>query len=346
MAGRVTIKDIAKEAGVSRGTVDRVLNNRDGVAEDTKKKVLIKAKELNYKPNRIAQSLALQNNYNFYFILPYYPTNFYAQVRAGIKAAHKDLEDFGLNITILPTAEDKSYKEKELLEKALEKEVDGIAVLPINTEQMKRPINRVVEKGIPVLTFVSDIAESKRFCFIGLNNYKGGRMAGELMGKFLNGQGKVIINTNYTYNSCNRKRCKGFFKVLARYFPQIEIVSVVENHDSEKRAYNLTRDVLNRFPDINGIFTTNCVAASVGRALIDSNYEKKVRLIGFDITEEINLMLKEGIIYATICQEPFQQGYQAVKHLYEFVAQKKKPAEKKILTLPKVVFRETLINIS
>jgi len=341
MQNRITIKDIAEETGVSRGTIDRVLNNRGGVAEVTREKVLAKIKELNYKPNRIAQSLALQKNYDIRMIMPSEPKSFYSQVKAGIKAAERELEDYGFKISILPST-GADYPEEELLAKAVEEGADGLVIMPINTALMKEPINQVVSEGIPVLTIVSDVADSQRFCYIGLNNLKGGRLAGELMGKFLNGQGKVAVILNYTFNSCNQKRTQGFCDVIKKDFPDIGVVSIQENYDREEKAYDLTCQILKDYPDLKGIFVTNVCSSGVARALVDLKKNKQVRLIGFDITEEIIHFLKERVLYATICQEPFVQGYRAVRFIYEYIILGKKPERDNILILPKVIFVETL----
>ncbi len=342
MNDKVTIKDIAEATGVSRGTVDRVLNNREGVAEETRKKVMNKIKELNYRPNKLAKFLALQNTYDLRVIIPSMPEVFYSQVREGIKTAHDELKDFGIRVNLYPDKITKSYPEKKFIEQAITAEADGIVILPIKTELMKEPINKAVKKDIPVVTLISDLKDSERVCYVGLNNIKGGRLAGELMGKLLNGYGKVAVFVNYLFNSCNYKRYSGFTEVINNY-PDIDIVSKLENEDEDEIAYKKTEYLLETYPDLSGIFVTNVCSGGVAKALMDNDLQGKIRLIGFDITEEISRFLKKGVIYATIWQDPFNQGYQAMRCLYEYVIEGKKPASE-ILTKPRPIFIESLSN--
>ncbi len=342
MNRKITIKDIAEKVGVSRGTVDRVLNKRGGVAEITRKKVEKIIRELNYQPNQIARSLVLQKNYNIKVIIPSEPVGFWSKVLDGINNAAEELGDFGFKVDILSPSKRNGFKEKEILEKILEDGADGVAITPSDSVLLKKPIDKVVDSGIPVLTFNSDVVNSKRFCYVGLCNKRSGRLAGELMGKFLNGKGKVAVFVSYLTTAATEERKDGFYDIIKNNYSNIKVVATLENQDNDSISYQLTQKLLHNNPDLKGIFVTNASSAGAAHALIDAGKVGDVRLISYDISEEIIKMLKKGVIYATITQDPFTQGYQSVRRLYNYVVNKKAPEQDQVLTYPKVMFVENL----
>ena len=182
----VTVKQIAELANVSRGTVDRVLNNRSGVSEATRQKVLKIAKELHYEPNFLAKALvSKKESLKIGVILTPDYNPFIHDIISGINRAKKEFSAFGIEVIIkLMTSLDPS-EEIRIINDLTENGVSGMAVFPLDHPNVYALLNSLIEKGIAVITFNSPAPEVKSLCFIGQDHYKGGRTAAGLMCKIL-----------------------------------------------------------------------------------------------------------------------------------------------------------------
>ena len=174
----VTVKQIAELANVSRGTVDRVLNNRSGVSEATRQKVLKIAKELHYEPNFLAKALvSKKESLKIGVILTPDYNPFIHDIISGINRAKKEFSAFGIEVIIkLMTSLDPS-EEIRIINDLTENGVSGMAVFPLDHPNVYALLNSLIEKGIAVITFNSPAPEVKSLCFIGQDHYKGGRTA-------------------------------------------------------------------------------------------------------------------------------------------------------------------------
>ena len=169
----VTIKQIAELANVSRGTVDKVLNNRPGVKEETKNKILQIAKELNYQPNFLGKALVQSKEPTRLGIIltPDYNPFIQATLR-GIHQAEEEFSAFGLKIDIKMLT---TLEPAELVNLLTEMSTDGyagIAVFPLDDSQVKAKINQLVEQGIVIITFNSRITASTISVFWGRIMYR------------------------------------------------------------------------------------------------------------------------------------------------------------------------------
>ena len=155
----VTIRQIAEAAGVSRGTVDRALNNRGRIRPEVAERVRQIAEEMGYKPNQLGRALSMsRNNIKIGVILQGAETPFMKEVMKGIEEAGAEVDNLGGTV-LIHTIEHQSAEDVLLaMEKMRQEEVSGIAMVPLEAEEVKKEINRFVEEyHIPVVTFTSDV---------------------------------------------------------------------------------------------------------------------------------------------------------------------------------------------
>ncbi len=172
-----TIKDIAALAGVSRGTVDRVLNNRGSVNPATAEKINEIAKALDYKPNKAGLALAAQKKKLKLGVVLFSTDNpFFADVLKGIYEKADDLAGYNCAVLVkqIPINVDAQLS---AIDELLAQEVNGIAIAPQNDERIRTRINELSKQGIPVVTFNTDIENSTRIAYVGSNYTKSGRTA-------------------------------------------------------------------------------------------------------------------------------------------------------------------------
>ncbi len=320
----VTQKDIAQSLGISRGTVDRALHDRQGISGEVKQQILSKAKQLGYAPNRFAQFLVTRKQINIAMITPGDP--FWTRVHEGANSFLAELGHWLVQVRWLETEVHDPEQEAALFEEALAEGVDGIGVAPSDPDLLAPWINRAVESGIPVVTLNTDAPTSKRLVFIGQDPVGAGRVAAELLGKFMMGRGKVVILTGFRNVLVHKLRMASFQEVMAGDFPAIAIEGIHESHDSDRGAYEITRAVFSERSDIDGIYlTTGTGIGGVGRALKEVSRAGSVRVVCFDFLNDTVELLKEDVVSASIGEDPYSQGYQTVKAIYDYIVDKKRP---------------------
>ena len=330
---RVTIKKIAELANVSRGTVDRVLNNRPGVKEDVRKRVKEIADALNYKPNIIGKALVnLKKPMTIGVILAPDYNPFVDEIKRGVQSVYQELYDFGVKIDIEVIKSLDADEQIIILDKLLRNGVSAISMVPIEHDTIRDSINKIVDSGIPVVTFNSDIKGTKRLCFVGQDHIMAGRVAGGLMGKILNGRGKVAIITSSLNLLCHKQRIEGFKSKIEENYTNVEIVEIVENQDMESKAFELTLFLCEKVKDLNGIYITGGGASGLGKALKIFGRGGVIKVVCHDFVPGTVDLLKEKVIDFTIGQDPFRQGYLPIKILYDYLISGKTPEEEFIKT--------------
>lgn len=322
----VTVKQIAELAGVSRGTVDRALNGRGNVRPEVEKRILSIAQELGYTPNRAGKALAYQRkNLSFGIIVNGDGNEFFDEVLHGAETAVSEYADFGLTLKIASgRGYDVAQQLRQLDEMAVSG-VSGIAISPINVPAVEQKINALIEAGITVLTVNSDIENTGRLCYVGCNYYQSGVTAAGML-RLMRPEGvRAGIITGSIRMLGHNRRMKGFSDVL-KMMPDSLVADVDESLDEREVAYRAAYQMLVAHPEINTLYFAAAGAVGGMQAAVDLGLTD-LTVIACDDTAEIKTLMQKGLIHATICQEPFRQGYRAMQLLFDAVVMGSKPAE-------------------
>jgi ribose transport system substrate-binding protein len=213
-----------------------------------------------------------------------------------------------------------------MFEDALAKKVDGILLAPCDSEALVPLVEKATKQGIVVATFDTDINKTdNRISFIATDNYAAGKLAGENAGRILGGKGKVMVIGHLAGTMDTRERLGGFIDVIKAKYPGIQLLETVYGDGDQQKSLDKATDIMRSNPDLAGIYATN-EGGAVGVALAVEQAKKtgKVKIIGFDSSEQEIDFLKRGVITGFVVQNPFQIGYLAVKTLYEHLAGIKK----------------------
>lgn len=318
----VTIKQIAQFSGVSRGTVDRVLNNRGGVKKEVCDRVLKISKELGYEPNILAKALSdrTKSPKKIVVIINSQENPFYDDVILGIEAFKKEIVDYGTEI-ILKTL--KGYDETrqiELLDLAIEDNADGIVVSPINSERIRGKLEEIDKLNIPVVTINTDIENVKRIAYVGCDYFKTGETAAGMLGIASGGE---VLNVGIITGSLkvlgHNLRVSGFKSLIKNEFSNIHVVQIIENDDNDITSYGNVKRMLQDNKDINALYFTAAGVRGGIIALKELGIERKVKIVTFDMTPIVRESIENDLVLATICQEPFKQGYESLKILFDYI---------------------------
>ena len=293
MAG--TIKEIAEKAGVSRGTVDRALNNRGRVNPEVAERIFEIAREMNYQPKRKKKVYNQGKKIRIGVITQLAKSSFVKTIHAGIDKAEQELEEFGVEIIRKQIDGVSEDAQLEALEELSQERIDGLAIMPVQSERIREKLNDMAEQNdLPIITFNSDIVGTNRVCYVGLDNKRSGMTAAGLMGMLTRGTGKVLVITGFFTNSVNNLRVDGFIQELKMSYPEIELLGVQSSFDEMSEVEKIVENTIEIAPDLTGIFVVSGGQAGVCKAMQKLNMETRPYVIGYDVTPTNIKALKEG----------------------------------------------------
>lgn len=314
---RPTVHDIAAEAGVSLATVDRVMNARPGVRDKTRVKVEAAIEKLGYVRDVAAANLAKGRTYPFTFILPSNDNAFMADLRQAVVEANEQGRIDRTAITIV----DVPAFDAEALAKAVTAagatEPAGIALVAIEAEPVRAAIATLKEAGIPVVTLVSDLEDSGRDHYAGVDNPAAGRTAATLLGRFLGERhGKVGVLAGSLSVRDHQNRFAGFSEVMAAHFPQFEILPPMEGRDDGRIAEKLVGEAFEAHPDMIGLYSLGAgnrgLIAALERARASG---REIVTIGHELSAHSRAALENGIFDAVLNQDAGHEVRSAIRVL-------------------------------
>src|SRR5436305_1104521 len=246
----LSLKDIAREAGVSLATVDRVLHNRPGVRPDTVRRVRDAVERNAFQPHVAAADLARGRTRRFIFVMPSGPNLFMQEIEAYLGEMSGWLSARRLGVELVKT----DVFDAAVLASTLESLVgdfDGLAVVAFDHPSVRAAINDLVDGGTKVVTLVSDVPSSRRHHYVGIDNIAAGRTAGALIGRLVGPRpGKIAVVAGSLGLRDHAERLFGFNQVMASEFSQLGVLPVLEGRDEDYRSECLTLKLLRDHPDI------------------------------------------------------------------------------------------------
>lgn len=326
----VTLQMIAERAGVSRGTVDRALNNRGHIRPEIEKKIKSIALELGYQPSRAGRALALaKKNVKIGVILQAAETPFMKDVAKGARTARQEIQSLGAEAEIHELESISAGAVIEVMEKMREEEISAIALMPSEDELLKRTIDRFIdEEHIPIVTLNSDLETTRRLSFVGQNTLQSGKVAGELMGEIVHGQGKVCVISGHPSNVSLKNRTKGFLEEVKENYPQLGTPEVHYCFEDHWVAGKLVEEIAGKTPELAGIYITGGGENGVCEKIKELELEKQVKIIAHDFQGKNREYLLEGTINFLIGQDAYTQGYEPVMMLFRLILDGEMPVEK------------------
>lgn len=326
---QIRLKDVAEIAGVSVGTVDRVLHDRGEVASHTREKVLEAIKKLNYTPNIIARSLALKKNFRIAVLIPESasPNDYWYGPLKGVEQAEKELNAYKLKVEkyFFRQTNERSFITKA--NEMIRSQPDAALFSPLYSESAKKLALKCRESGIVYALIDSNMDDEEKLTFIGQDSFRSGYLVGKLMSKLVRRQKGVILiavigEESHKSNQVH-KRIDGFI----RYFEESDRLArnrigiQTFNYESDGKLKSNLIAYLSR-QKAAGVFIPNSRSYLFCDSIGSDNL-KDMTLIGYDLLERNIEYLEEEAIDFLIAQNPWQQGYKATISVFERLAFKK-----------------------
>jgi LacI family transcriptional regulator len=316
-----TLGDIAKSLSTSIGTVHRALHDHPGVSPATKARVLQMARNLGYRPNLAARYLSSKKTLRISVNTLQGTTSFWDEVRAGIReeAAGILLENVEVEFRTCPSL---GEGEEEALEAAIAAQVDGIITFPSRPETLRSWIRRASRSHIPVVCVATDAPNSGRLGIVAIDTLASGAIAADLMGRFLGGRtGSVGITVFDMGITEHAEKYGAFESTLKSFYPNLELLRPIEDHDVEREAYRKCRKLFEERTDLTGIYVTTEASIPVLNAACDAKVLDRLTVITTDLFSDLVPYIRSGAVAATIYQRPRAQGQMALRLLHEFLAE-------------------------
>ena len=327
-----TIRSIAQAANVSRGTVDKVLNNRTGVSQEVRDKVQRIADEMGYKPNLAGKALAFQKkDIRIGIIVPSAADPLFLEVFEGVRRGIAEFSNFGIQFEVVEMIRNTAEQQLKSIKQMKESKVSGLVISPFDDESIRTALLEFKEIGIPIITFNSDLSGIGRLCYVGQDSRRSGRVAADLMRKILPNGGTVVCITGPAVFKSLGDRLNGFRSLIKAECPDIVIGAVLQNFNSPEYSYQVTRDYLQSGKPADGFYITSSGIDGMVRAI--RQYGKKnTKVICFDLLPTTRQMMLDGLIDFSLLQEPQQQGYRPIKLLVDLLFYEHKITEKNQFT--------------
>jgi LacI family transcriptional regulator len=322
---KVTINMLAERAGVSRGTVDRVLNQRPHVKPELYDRVILAMKELNYVPPRREQAVALglpiesMQPCILGVLLRDEGGFFKSEVLRGIEEARKQMSDFQVEILVEECTTSLPEEASEKLRSLASRGASGIAVSVVDQEAIVKTVNALCDKGIYAVTFNTDLSDCKRLCFVGQDLERSGRIAAELMSKCVTAEDKLLIAIGNPEFQAHRMRLQGFQQRMSEKGFRRENMELLETYNDYSLTYQKVRSRLKQADDIKGIYMANHSVSGCVQAVREADPRGKIHIISHDLTDSTRRLLQKGEIDFAISQDIFSQAYRSLEILQQCV---------------------------
>jgi LacI family transcriptional regulator len=287
-----------------------------------------------------------KQNIKLGFILEPVNNPYFVELKRGVEQRIVELGHYGISSYLFIMNSLEEREQLQLMDKMYDLGISGLALNAISSPGIRDKIDSFVDRGIRVVTCNTDNIASKRNCFVGFENELSGRLAAELLAKFTGGRGKFVVEVGFKFIQAHMDRLKGFTDKIAESYPGISVLRIMESEEDNPTLMINTFDALEAHPDINGIYLTCFGIDGIVNAIKLKKTEKKIDIVCHDLMPPIADYIREGLVSATICQDPVKHGYMAMKILSEMVINNREPKKRIYLTSTNIKLAENLASSS
>ena len=325
---KIRIKDIARRAGVSVGTVDRVLHKRPNVSQAALEKVEQALDEMNYEPNVYASALAYNKDYNFVCIMPQHESEAYwEEIEEGVQEATRRRRDFNVSLQLFFYERFNAQSFVEATTQCLAAHPDGVIVVPAKLELTREFTDKLTEMQVPFILLDSYMPDLKPLAFFGQDSFQSGYFAARMLMLLAAKDDEIMLmkqlKDGHIGSKQQNNRETGFRHYMRDHFPKVAITEVNLPRGGTQQEYD---EILEQFfrehPHVHHCITFNSKAHLVGQFLLRTN-RRQVQIMGYDMVPKNADCVRRGSISFLIAQHAYVQGYSCVETLFQAIVLKK-----------------------
>jgi LacI family transcriptional regulator len=279
------------------------------------------ARALDYRPNLAARYLSSRKTLRISVNTLQGTTSFWDEVRTGIREAASSilLENVEIEFRTYPAL---GEGEEEAFDAAINEKVDGIITFPSRPEVLRPSVRRARRVSIPLVCVATDAPDSDRLGMVAIDTFASGSIAADLMGRFIGPrQGSIAVTVFDMAITEHAEKYAAFEKTLRTFYPNLNVLKPIEDHDVEAEAYSKCLELFKSCPDVAGVYVTTEASIPVLEAARDANLLERLTLITTDLFPDLVPHIRSGAVAATIYQRPRAQGQIAFRMLHEFLVE-------------------------
>ncbi len=339
---KITIKEIAEKAGVSIGTVDRVLHERGKVSTENEEKVKAVCKEYGYSSNIVGRAMAMQKKETIVAVAVNARScnRFSELVHEGIEKCAEEIKDYNIHFEYFDLLENSLSEQVEILEKIESRDVSGLIIKPIDSPIIKYKLNRLVEKKqLPIVTCTSDIEGVERLSYVGQDHVRLGRLMANTLCMIAKEPMKILIVVGPLTGNARRKKLNGFLEYMEQSKREHEVLDICEVPFDDELAFKETLAALKKYPEANAFYMhspnlLSCIKAKEEYGKFDGT--------AFTFGHQdycAEYILNHQMDFA-IYEDPVSHGYEAANVMFEYLLYHEKPKGGEKISEGKIVFEE------
>ncbi len=316
---KIKIKDIAEKAGVSAGTVDRVLHNRGNVSDETRRRIQSILNEINYRPNHYASALASKKVFVFCAVIPNCePGGYWELIEKGLLRAEQELYDFKVVVKVHYFDQYSPTSFADAMDVVLGQgsAPDGVLLAPLYRPKTLIYTKKMEEMEIPYVFIDSRLEEANPLAFYGQDSFQSGYLGAKLLFSQHSDVDKIAIfsffDTGQTPSNQIAIRMEGFKSYIEKNQQSCKVLRGTLSADDPEENEAMMKKLFAENPDIKGtaIFSSRTYAVA---GFLEKYKMNHVRMIGYDLLEKNVEYLKNNTVSYLIAQRPEEQAYKGVK---------------------------------
>ena len=324
---KIKIKDIAEKAGVSPGTVDRVLHNRGNVSEASRRKVEEVLKHINYTPNVYASALASKKTFTFLAVIPKYePGEYWEKIELGIWRAAREVMDFHITINVIYFDQYNIESFCQVMERVIKESPDGVLITPSLKSVTYDFTCKLDSKKIPYVFIDSIVEESKPLAYYGQHSHQSGYLGAKLLFSQNENLQEIAV---FSFFHLGQKpsnqislRMAGFSEYILEKREGCKLHRATLNAENPEQNEKTMNDLFFNNPGIDGVIIFSS-RAHVVADFIKKNNLNHISFIGYDLLDKNIKRLRDNTISYLIAQRPEEQAYKGIKALSDYSVFKK-----------------------
>jgi len=324
----LTIKEIARIAGVSQGTVDRVIHNRAEVSQDTHNRIMKIIEDYGYQPNILARSLATKKTFNIAFIRPKHTKSnpYWLQSMEGFKKAVSEFGPFGFRLLNFEFDSTDEQSFKTITKQAIEHTPDGVILVPFFIKESNLFLDECEKSNIPYCFLDSCLKDRNYLSFVGQDGFRSGYVSAKLMNYMLPDPANIlIVNISSSFGNTNMlsQRVQGF-RQFFESDPKHKRVEIIQREildSSDPHEINFDTRIIEEY-SIQGVYIPNSRSYIVAQ-LLEKHHLNNLPVIGYDLIPQNVKLLQNRYIDILIGQRPQKQALKVVSILFEHLVLKK-----------------------
>lgn len=335
-----TLSDVARAAGVSYATADRVINKRGNVADKSIVKVQQAVVTLGYVRNVAAANLSRGRVYRLAFLIPNSKNAFFDRIRQHIAQITPHLSGEHVSVDVIEVAAFAVKGLQENISALLDRDFDGVAIVGLQSEALEAPLAQLRAHGVAVIGLVSDLPHDFRSAYIGIDNIAAGRTAARMIGiSHAGGAGRVQTFVGSLDARDHAERLSGFREVLATDFPQIDLLDPIMTKDNARVVKTKAKAVLAAQPDLSALYNVGAGNSGLIVALAEAKAKRPFCVV-HELVAHSRQALLDDHIDLVIDQRPDIEINRAVTLLRALIDEKAQPPTPDLV--PTIYVRDNL----